>query len=232
MKNLKFFAAATVAALMLAACGVSSPKVDPQPSTITKAEIDSASYALGVYLGQMVQMNNIGDLNLNKIVKGYQDYLKNSDSFDPNFVNETMNSFMQKKRDAIGEVNRQKGEAFLAKNAQEPGVITTDSGLQYKIISNGNGNFPTSRDTVVANYTLTTVDGDVIESTADFGEPVSFPLTNVIQGWSEGIQLIDEGGKIMLYVPSDLAYGQNGPNGPNETLVFDIELVEVKHAKE
>lgn len=233
MKYIKLFSAAAVAAILLAAC-VSSPKVAPQPSSITKADVDSASYALGVYLAQMIQMNGLGDLNMSKIVKGCNDYLKYGDEkFDVNFVNERMSSFLTKKREAAANENKKKGEDFLAKNAKAEGVVTTESGLQYKILHNGNGDFPTSaRDTVTAHYTLTSVDGEVIESSRDMGEPITFPLTNVIQGWIEGMQLIDEGGQIMLYIPSDLAYGENGPNGPNETLVFDIELIEVKHASE
>lgn len=217
---------------MFSACSVSAPKVDPQPSSITKADVDSASYALGVYMAQMVSMNNLGDLDLGKIIKGYKDYLKDADNFDNSFVNDRMNSFMGKRREAVGQENLRKGQEFLAKMAKEEGVVTTESGLMYKILSSGNGNFPTSEtDTVTVHYTLSTVDGDVIETSTD-SEPVTFPLSNVIPGWVEGIQKIDEGGKIMLYVPSDLAYGENGPTGPNETLVFEVDLLEVMHASE
>ena len=232
MKYIKLISAAVLATLMLAACSISSPKVNPQPKSITKADVDSASYALGVYFGQMVKMNDLGDLNLAKIIKGYKDYLKDDSKFESSFVNERMNSFMEKRRTAVGEENKKKGEAFLAANAKKDGVVVTESGLQYKILESGNGNFPTSaRDTVTAHYTLTSVDGEVLETSTD-SEPVTFPLTGVIPGWVEGIQLIDEGGKIMLYVPSELAYGENGPTGANETLVFEVELIEVKHASE
>lgn len=232
MKYIKFISAAVLASLLLAACGVSTPKVNPQPKSITKADVDSASYALGVYFGQMVKMNDLGDLNLAKIIKGYKDYMKDDSQFDNYFVNERMNSFMEKRRAAVGEENRKKGEAFLAKNAKEEGVIVTESGLQYKILENGNGNFPTSvLDTVTVHYTLSSVDGEVLETSTD-GEPVSFSLSNVIPGWIEGIQLIDEGGKIMLYIPSDLAYGENGPMGANETLVFEVDLLGVTHAED
>jgi len=217
---------------MLTACCVSAPKVDPQPKSITKADVDSASYAFGVYMAQMVSMNDLGDLNLGEIVKGYKDYLKDADNFDNSFVNERMNSFIGKRREAVSQENIRKADEFFAKTAKEEGVVTTDSGLMYKIISNGNGNFPASeRDTVTVNYKLTTVDGELIESSEDNG-PVTFPISDVIKGWVEGIQKIDEGGKIMLYVPSDLAYGDNGPAGPNGALVFEVELVEVKHASD
>jgi FKBP-type peptidyl-prolyl cis-trans isomerase len=233
MKFIKLLSAAVFAALMLTACGVSSPKVDPQPKSITKADVDSASYAFGVYMAQMIKMNNLGDMNLSQILKGYKDYLKDADQFDQYFVNDRMNNFMGKRREAIGRENKEKGEAFLEKISKEDGVVVTESGLMYKILQSGNGVFATSsRDTVTVNYTLTTVDGEKIESSLDMGEPITFPLANVIPGWTEGMQLIDEGGKIMLYVPSDLAYGENGPNGPNETLVFEVDLIEVKHASE
>ena len=233
MKYIKSISAAVFAAIVLTACGVSSPKVDPPPSSITKADVDSASYAFGVYMAQMTTMNNLGDLNLSEIIKGYKDYLKDNDQFDNYFVNDRMNSFMGKRREAVGKENKEKGEAFLAKISNEEGVVTTESGLRYKVLNSGNGVFATSaRDTVTVNYTLTSVDGEKIESSLDMGEPITFPLSNVIPGWTEGMQLIDEGGKIMLYVPSDLAYGENGPNGPNETLVFEVDLIEVKHASE
>ncbi|MBO7479103.1 MAG: FKBP-type peptidyl-prolyl cis-trans isomerase [Bacteroidales bacterium] len=232
MKYIKSISAAALAVLMFTACSVSAPKVDPQPSSITKADVDSASYAFGVFMAQMIGTNNLGDLNLNQIVKGYKDYLKNSDNFDNSFVNDRMNSFMGKRMEAVGQENLRKGQEFLAKKAKEEGVITTESGLMYKIISNGNGNFPTSpRDTVTANYKLSSIDGELIESSEGSG-PVTFPLENVIPGWVEGIQKIDEGGKIMLYVPSDLAYGENGPTGPNATLVFEVDLIEVMHASD
>lgn len=230
MKFIKFFSAAVLATLMLAACGVSSPKSDPQPKSITKADVDSASYALGVYLAQMVKSNNIGDINLNQVVKGYNAYVKDADNFDDYFVGERMNSFLQKRMSAVGEENLRKGAEFLAKTEKEEGVIKTASGLLYKVLENGNGNFPTSAmDSVSVNYKLTDVDGNLIESNEGYG-PVSFSLAGVIPGWTEGIQKVDEGGKIILYVPSELAYGENGPMGPNETLVFEVELLEVKHA--
>jgi FKBP-type peptidyl-prolyl cis-trans isomerase len=184
-------------------------------------------------MAQMIKMNNLGDMNLSQILKGYKDYLKDADQFDQYFVNDRMNNFMGKRREAIGRENKEKGEAFLEKISKEDGVVVTESGLMYKILQSGNGVFATSsRDTVTVNYTLTSVDGEKIESSLDMGEPITFPLANVIPGWTEGMQLIDEGGKIMLYVPSNLAYGENGPNGPNETLVFEVDLIEVKHASE
>lgn len=233
MKSIKFFFSAVIAASLLSAC-VTTPKINPQPSSITKADTDSASYAFGVYVAQLASMYNLGDLNLNTLLKGYKDFLqKGEEEFDQSFVNDRMNAFMQKKKEAVGKENKEKGEAFLAKNAKADGVVTTPSGLQYKIVKKGNGTFPTAdQDTVVCHYELTSVDGSKIESSKDFGEPATFALNNVIPGWTEGIKLIDEGGEIMLYVPSELAYGENGPNGPNETLVFDVELIEVKHVQE
>lgn len=196
------------------------------------SDIDQASYALGIYMAQMVTMNDLGDLNLDYINKGYTDYFDlGDDFFDKNFVNDRMNSYMNKRNENIGMENKAKGEAFLEKKSKEEGVVTTRSGLLYKILNSGNGVFATSiRDTVTVNYTLTSIDGEKIESSLDMGKPVTFPLSNVITGWAEGMQLIDEGGKIMLYVPSDLAYGENGPNGPNETLIFEVDLIKVKHA--
>lgn len=127
--------------------------------------------------------------------------------------------------------NLAKGQAFLKENAAKPGVHTTPSGLQYKIISEGAGKSPKASDTVRVNYRGTTIDGVEFDSSYKRNEPIEFPLNGVIPGWTEGVQLMKEGGKIELFIPSSLAYGSQGAGGviaPDSTLVFEIELLKIK----
>jgi FKBP-type peptidyl-prolyl cis-trans isomerase len=126
----------------------------------------------------------------------------------------------------------QKGQKFLRENATKDGVKTTKSGLQYKIVKEGTGKSPSATDTVLVHYRGTLLDGTEFDSSYKRNEPISFPLNRVIPGWTEGLQLLKEGGKAILYIPSDLAYGERGtpggPIGPNETLVFEVELLKVQ----
>jgi len=125
----------------------------------------------------------------------------------------------------------EKGQAFLEENAKKPGVVQTPSGLQYKILTEGKGKSPKPSDTVKVNYRGTLLDGTEFDSSYKRNEPIEFPLNRVIPGWTEGLQLVKEGGKIELYIPSKLAYGPRGAGGaigPDETLIFEIELLEVK----
>jgi FKBP-type peptidyl-prolyl cis-trans isomerase len=127
--------------------------------------------------------------------------------------------------------NLAKGQAFLKENATKPGIHSTASGLQYKVISEGHGKSPRATDTVLVHYRGTTIDGTEFDSSYKRNEPISFPLNGVIPGWTEGVQLMKEGGKIQLFIPSNLAYGSRGAGGviaPDSTLVFDIELLKVQ----
>jgi FKBP-type peptidyl-prolyl cis-trans isomerase len=127
--------------------------------------------------------------------------------------------------------NLAKGQTFLKENATKPGVLTTPSGLQYKVITEGHGKSPAATDTVLVHYRGTTIDGAEFDSSYKRNEPISFPLNGVIPGWTEGVQLMKEGGKMQLFIPSNLAYGSRGAGGviaPDSTLVFDIELLKVQ----
>ena len=135
-----------------------------------------------------------------------------------------------KVRLAKGEENKKKGEAFLAENKKNKDVVTTASGLQYKILKAGNGKKPTAKDSVEVNYKGTLIDGTVFDASQE-GKPVSFPLGNVIPGWTEALQLMPAGSKWQLVIPSHLAYGEQGYGNviaPNATLIFEVELVSVK----
>lgn len=132
----------------------------------------------------------------------------------------------------MAETPLEKGEKFLAENKSKEGVKTTDSGLQYKITKEGTGKSPAATDRVLVHYEGKLLDGTVFDSSIKRGEPIAFPLNRVIPGWTEGLQLIKEGGKAILYIPSKLAYGAGGtpggPIGPNETLIFEVELLKIQ----
>lgn len=124
--------------------------------------------------------------------------------------------------------NKAAGEAFLAENAKKPGIVTTASGLQYQVITEGTGAQPKATDNVTVHYQGTTIDGKEFDSSYKRGAPATFPLNRVIAGWTEGLQLMKEGGKSRLFIPSNLAYGERGAGrdiGPNSTLIFDVELI-------
>jgi FKBP-type peptidyl-prolyl cis-trans isomerase FkpA len=127
--------------------------------------------------------------------------------------------------------NLEQGQAFLKANASKPGVKTTSSGLQYLVLEEGKGKSPKATDTVLVHYKGNLLDGTEFDSSYKRNEPISFPLNGVIPGWTEGVQLMKEGGKIRLFIPSNLAYGSRGAGGvipPDSTLVFDIELLKVQ----
>lgn len=131
----------------------------------------------------------------------------------------------------MAQTAREKGQAFLAENAKKPGVQQTPSGLQYIIVNPGEGRSPKATDTVKVNYRGTLIDGTEFDSSYKRNEPIEFPLNGVIPGWTEGLQLVKEGGKIQLFIPSNLAYGPRGAGGvigPDETLIFEVELLKVR----
>ncbi len=130
----------------------------------------------------------------------------------------------------MSDIALARGEKFLQENAAKEGVVTTASGLQYKIVREGEGRRPTASDTVVVHYRGTLIDGTEFDSSYKRGEPIEFPLNRVIAGWTEGVQLMQEGAEFRFFIPSKLAYGPRGAGrdiGPNEALIFDVELLEV-----
>lgn len=132
---------------------------------------------------------------------------------------------------SMAQTALEKGRAFLAENATKPGVQQTSSGLQYLIVNPGEGRSPKATDTVKVNYRGTLIDGTEFDSSYKRNEPIEFPLNGVIAGWTEGLQLLKEGGKIQLFIPSNLAYGPRGAGGvigPDETLIFEVDLLKVR----
>jgi FKBP-type peptidyl-prolyl cis-trans isomerase FklB len=201
-----------------------------------KTEEEKVSYSFGVVFGKRM-LNDLPELEMEKFVQGMNDSFNGkpqalSDDEVSSILTEYQRSLQQKQVEAVqklGDENKKVGEAFLKANQSKEGVITLESGLQYKILSAGKGPQPGASDTVKVHYTGSLINGEVFDSSVDRGEPVSFPVNGVIAGWTEALQLMQTGAKWQLYIPADLAYGANGNRsiGPNETLLFDVELLEV-----
>ncbi len=241
MKANKIFAVLLIG-LALAAC-TSKPAGDNIPKEFqpSKAQIDSVSYLLGINFGSFLKNYDFGsNLNYGEIVKGMKDFVNSKGDpmdenfvkqfkIDPNLMNDLFNNYLEKRQSGVAMANKAEGEKFLAANAKKDGIQTTDSGLQYKVIEPGNDVKPGPQDTVWVRYKGTLLDGTVFDETPEDAEPINFVLNRVIPGWTEGMQLIGEGGKIQLFIPSELAYGDQGNQaiGPNSTLLFDVEMTKV-----
>lgn len=200
--------------------------------------MDKLSYALGMSMGHNFKGTGIKTLNSADFAAGVAsvyDGVKPEMTFDEakRIVNEyfaKLEAEMQAEAAKQGEVNRKNGEAFLTENAKREGIKVTESGLQYEVLESGKGDSPKASDNVEVHYTGKLIDGTVFDSSEERGVPASFGVTQVIPGWVEALQLMHEGDKWRLYIPSDLAYGPNGAGGvigPNMTLIFDVELLRV-----
>ena len=224
--------AASAAVMAISSCAGTYQKGDRMPETTT-AQIDTISYALGMYYGKMVTSSPFGELNLNQMKKGFKDVLNEEETMlEEQDIVMLIQSYLRDRMAYESERSLEEGEKFLAANKEKEGVVETESGLQYKIEVEGAGISPEETDTVEVNYEGRLIDGTVFDSSYDRGESVRFPLNRVIKGWTEGLTYAKEGGKIQLYVPAELGYGQRG-SGPipgNSTLIFDIELVKVYKA--
>ncbi len=230
-----------LAGAVLAACTGQKSEPLPKEFQSSRAQIDSVSYLLGINFGSFLKGYDFGsDLNYAEIVKGMKDYVAaKGDMRDPDFVkqfkvdpnemNDLFNGFLEKRRSGVSMMNKQKGEKFLEANGKKEGVVTTESGLQYKILEAGNDVKAGAADTVWVRYKGTLLDGTVFDEVPADADSVRLTLDHVIAGWTEGLQLVGEGGKIDLFIPSDLAYGENGNQGiaPNSTLIFNVEVTKV-----
>lgn len=235
MKSLKIFVAlCLMGTVMFSSCGTKYNEGDRLPGT-TNAKIDSVSYALGAYFGGMIKSSDFGELNKSKMDQGLNDMIKGADMVIPEEeIMQVIQNYLMQRMNAVADMNKAEGEEFLNTNKEKEGVVTTESGLQYKMITEGAGISPAVTDTVEVHYKGTLLDGTVFDSSYDRGEPAKFPLNAVIPGWTEGLTYAKEGGKIELYIPYELGYGSRGyGNIPaNSTLVFEVELLKVFPAQE
>jgi FKBP-type peptidyl-prolyl cis-trans isomerase FklB len=203
-----------------------------------KTQKDKISYAIGMDVGNGLKKNDV-DVDPDLVAKAIKDILAGNKPLMTDEEVKTAITGLQKdlqakqqeRAKALGEKNK-KREEFLAKNKTNKGVKTLPSGLQYKVITEGKGKTPKASDTVTVQYKGTLIDGTEFDSSFKRGQPATFPVSGVIKGWTEALQLMKEGSKWQLVVPADLAYGAGGtpggPIGPNAVLIFDVELVSIK----
>ncbi len=239
MKTLKI---ALVVALALVLTAESCAQKQAAPKGVTSAQVDSLSYAFGVMMGSQFKEGKLTYLDMGEFSKAVNDVFGDKKLkitiAEANML--LQNHFMKMQQQEQEEAaiasakNIEEGQKFLAENKTKEGVVELASGLQYKIITAGAGIKPVATDTVEVHYRGTLIDGREFDSSYSRGETAKFPLNGVIQGWTEGLQQAGEGSKLMLYIPAELAYGQQHRSElitPNSTLIFEIEIIKVNKAK-
>ena len=200
--------------------------------------MDKVSYALGIGIGH--QLANMGgsELNIDDFAQAVKDVLQGNDlKVKSSEAQQIVQDFfaaqeqkINKQRQEAGKMAKEAGEKYLAENAKKEGIITLPSGLQYQVLKEGNGKKPSAKDSVKCHYEGFLIDGTVFDSSVQRGEPAVFGLQQVIAGWTEGLQLMQEGAKYRFFIPYRLAYGEGGAGGsipPYAALIFDVELIEV-----
>ncbi|MDR1918364.1 MAG: FKBP-type peptidyl-prolyl cis-trans isomerase [Tannerellaceae bacterium] len=232
MKKINVFVAAVIAAV-----GVSAASCDSIKSAKLHSDVDSASYAIGLINGAGFKQNLAtlpGEpVNVDLLIAGLATGLR-GDSTKQKMTPEEAQAYVQEyfSRAQAKEVEKTKaeGDKFLEENKTKSGVITTESGLQYQVITEGTGDKPTATDQVRVHYTGSLLDGTVFDSSVERGEPATFGVSAVIRGWTEGLQIMPVGSKYIFWIPSELAYGESGAGRdikPNSTLKFEVELLEI-----
>ncbi len=219
----------------LTSCGTSASSVKIATHT------DSISYALGVDVGN--SFNQIGlEISSEALYKGVADAIEDKVAISDEekeallrALNQDAQQAQMQKQEVQGKENEEKGKAFLAENQQKEGIQVTETGLQYEVIQAGTGDTPKATDEVTVHYTGKLLNGEVFDSSVERGTPATFQLNRVIPGWTEGLQLMNKGSKYTLYIPAELGYGPMGSPpkiGPNETLIFEVELLDIKVSEE
>jgi FKBP-type peptidyl-prolyl cis-trans isomerase FklB len=195
-----------------------------------KNAADSFSYAIGLSIAAFYKAQGISTIDNNLVLKALSDAKSGKPQLTDEQVNTCIVSYMQSTKSQKASGNKKAGEAFLAENKKKPGVISLPSGLQYQVLTEGTGAKPTVNDQVKVHYTGSLIDGKVFESSYTNGQPITLGVGQVIKGWTEALQMMPVGSKWRLFIPSDLAYGDNAA-GPmikeGSTLIFDVELLEI-----
>jgi len=226
------YASALVLTVGVAGCQNSGKKGE----VVLASKNDSVSYSLGVLIGesnkqQMKQAPGVDQLNKEIMIAAFEKaFMGDSVQIKAESCNATVQKFFAEISKVEADKNTKAGEEFLAANKNKAGVVTLPSGLQYEIIKTGTGPKPKAEEQVKCHYHGTTIDGKVFDSSVDRGEPAVFPVNRVIPGWTEALQLMPVGSKWKLYIPSALAYGEQGAGQdikPNSTLIFEVELLEI-----
>lgn len=212
------------------------PLFGQEKSPQLKDQKDKVSYSIGLNIGTNLNRQNI-PVNADMVAAGIKDAIAGKPQLTQDQIKEVMTTFekdMEQKQKASADKNASDGAKFLEENKKKEGVKTTASGLQYKSLKEGNGPKPKETDTVTVNYRGTLINGTEFDSSYKRGQPATFPLNGVIKGWTEGLQLMKAGSKYQFFIPSNLGYGERavGPDiTPNSTLIFEVELLNVKPAE-
>ena len=193
---------------------------------------DEASYSVGMSIGQSLENQNLNEINIDEFVNGIKDvFAKTPPKYTPEEANGKIQLYINELNESKFVEFKTEGEEFLAENAKKEGVTTLDSGLQYEIMEEGSGGKPDATASVTVHYHGTLISGEVFDSSVSRGEPATFGVNQVIKGWTEALQLMNEGAKWKLYIPQDLAYGASphagGPIKPFMALIFDVELISI-----
>ena len=193
-------------------------------------QLEKVSYSIGINVATSIKSEGLDSINSFYISKGFQDVFENKDlALNIEESNKIIGEYFNKKQDAKNQRLAIDSKIFLEQNKQKDGVMTTKSGLQYLILSEGKGNNPTLNDNVTVHYHGTLIDGTIFDSSVDRKQPATFPLNGVIPGWQEALQMMSVGSKWKIFIPSELAYGESGAGaiGPNSTLIFEVELLSI-----
>lgn len=216
----QFFIALGVMSLTFAACAQKQEK-----------EMDSLSYGVGILVGSNLAQQGLEEIDINDLAIGLSDVINGDDlRMTLEEANEVLTAYMQAQQSKQMAGAIEEGQAFLKQNAEREEVVVLESGLQYEILKAGDGPKPGLNDKVTTHYHGTLIDGTVFDSSVDRGQPASFPVSGVIKGWTEALQLMPVGSKWRLYVPYDLAYGERGAGAqikPYSTLIFEVELLSI-----
>ncbi len=213
-------------------------QVNAQGNQVLKDQKDKISYIIGMDIGNNLKKQSMS-VNPKILAKGIEDAVSGAKPLlTEQEVQETMMAFqkeMMAKQAEVAKKNKTEGEAFLAENKKKEGVKTLPSGLQYKVMKAGTGKKPKASDTVTVNYRGTLINGTEFDSSYKRGQPATFQVSGVIPGWTEALQLMEQGAKWQLFIPSNLAYGERGAPGgligPNATLIFEVELISIQEKK-
>ena len=217
------------AAIITNVTGQDNQVVSDKP--ILNNAVDSLSYSFGLLIGNNMLVQGVKEINESLFLQGFNNGYKGEGSIlSTELCNTYVQDYFNKQIADEANMNLEKSKVFLAENQTREGVVTLPSGLQYKILTPGAGEFPKSTDQVRVHYHGTFMDGKVFDSSIERNEPIVFGVDQVIPGWTEGLQLMQPGAKWMLYIPPALAYGEQGAGGvigPNQALVFEVELIEI-----
>jgi len=211
---------------MVASCNAQNKKNEIKMSST----IDSVSYGLGVAIGNNLKNSGFDSVKVEVMSQALKDVFEGKATMKQEDADKVIQAYMMEKEKKKGEENIKKGETFLEENKKKDGVKVTASGLQYIVLKEGTGEKPTLNDKVTTHYHGTLIDGTVFDSSVERGQPASFPVSGVIPGWTEALQMMTVGSKWKLFLPSNLAYGERGAGGkigPNSALVFEVELISI-----